>query len=68
MKPSEQLLYAGGHDGHFPFADEEKEAQRLSDLLKITVLLRSLSGSGAHALDLSDFSASVQQSTSSPMA
>lgn len=52
MKPSQQPLYASGHDGCFPFADEEEEAQRLNDLLKITVLIRSLSGSGAHALDL----------------
>lgn len=30
----------------------KKEAQRLSDLLKIAVLVRSVSGSGAHALEL----------------
>lgn len=49
-KPSEQPFYASGHDGCFPFADEEKEAQKLSDMPKITMRARSLSASGAHAL------------------
>lgn len=39
---SEQPFGAGGPDGCFPFAAEENEAQRLSDLPKITVLVRGL--------------------------
>lgn len=49
---SEPALGAGGHDGCFLFAGEENEAQRLSDVPKITVLLTSFSDSGDHALDL----------------
>lgn len=50
-KPSGQTLGAGRQDSCFPFADE-KEAERLSDLPKIAVLIRSLFDSGDHALDL----------------
>lgn len=49
---SELALGAGGHDGCFLFAGEENEAQRLSDLPKITVLVTGFSDSGDHALDL----------------
>lgn len=49
---SEPALGAGRHDGCFPFAGEENEAQRLSDLPKITVLVRGFSDSGDHAFDL----------------
>lgn len=50
-KPSEQTLGAGRQDSCFPFADEN-EAERLSDLPKIAVLIRTLFDSGDHALDL----------------
>lgn len=51
-EPPEQPFFASGHDGCFPFADEEKEIQKLSDLPEIAGLVRSVSGSGTYALDL----------------